>query len=377
MGAKFIKNNDDIVLIINDRKVTQYKKHFYNDEDDSDYCFINDDNLELDHDELNELLKFKMHDLPSFVDFYQTYDSNTNFDTYITIDCQSGVLALSVYIEIEYWTNPFYIGEFLECYESELTNSPYKVTTIKNDDSSWGLILEIPFSEGSNVDMLTYAKDAYDLLVTGYERTMVIMHSDIKGDVVTKLFDFPPEYANICSQYLIWFGEFLKNLGIDADVSTKNKDGKTSLIVSPAENGEMLEQIEELFYRYLALPYAELLPPEREMSIQEQHTFIAIKQQVQMLEMQVESQDFLLMNSKATITSLNTTIAVKDNLIETQADKLTLINALVDKEKWANVPFTEGTFKCKNFGKKTMSIQFEPLAAYNKLIKNDSKKDDE
>jgi hypothetical protein len=79
-------------------------------------------------------------------------------------------------------------------------------------------------------------------------------------DSLVKLFEFPPEYANICSQYLMWFGEFLKNLGIEADVSTENKGGKTSLIISPAENGEMLEQIEQLFYCYIDLPYTESIP---------------------------------------------------------------------------------------------------------------------
>ena len=122
-----------------------------------------------------------------------------------------------------------------------------------------------------------------------------------------------------------------------------------------------------------------MLPPQREMSIQEQHAFMAVKQQVQFLEMQVQAQDSLQLNTNATIASLNTTVARQADLIETQADKLTLVNALVDKDKWTKVPFTEGTFKCKNFGKKTMSLQFEPLAVYNKLIskKAESSKEDE
>jgi hypothetical protein len=278
--------------------------------------------------------------------------------------------------DVQNWINPFspdklndYLIDNFESNTSELVGETYL---------SIRILCKIE-EECKESRIIEKVAELTQLLNSHYDDSINELTQKNSEGVFVKLFDFPPEYKNIYSQYLMWFGEFLKNIGIEANVSIQQENGETAVIVSPKDNIELLNEIEKLFYQYLQLPYVEVLPPQRAMSIQEQHTFMIVKQQVQFLEMQVQTKDTLLLHNNATISSLNTTVARQADLIETQTDKLTLVNALVDKDKWTKVPFTEGTFKCKNFGKKTMSIQFEPLAAFNKLVnkKDESIKDDE
>jgi hypothetical protein len=377
VSAEFIENESGTSLIINDTEIISYSAEYLTDDFGGEKLHhIAQNDFELDNEELRELFKLNFSDIPKFFDLYhKSYSQNSNFKTSVQLDVFDNMIVLMTEIDLSIWTNPFKITDFIMCYSNLLADGPFRIES--KTDYEWGITLFINFEYNYNEPMITAFDNAFTLLNNCFSKALDMMNQEVRSDVFSKSFDFPPEYKNICSQYLTWFGEFLKNLGVEADVYTEANDRQTSLIVSPKDAPELLGEIEKLFYQYLALPYAELLPPQRKMSIPEQHAFTAIKQQVQFMEMQIQSKDSLLLNSNATISSLNTTVATQANLIETQADKLTLINALVDKDKWTNIPFTEGTFKCKNFSKKNMSIQFEPLAIFNKLTNKKPNKDDD
>ena len=323
------------------------------------------------------ILKLEANHYPDDIQFDFKYN---DLSTGKTVECffQNRVLSansisIKLIFPLDEWVHEVSISDFILKYPKCMLEKGGKVT--KNlTDNAIHFCVSKEISNGSIIDSLEALLVESNEVLSKLNSEMETSHYE---DVFVRLFDFPSEYQNIYAQYLMWFGEFLKNLGLDADAHTEPKSGKTALIVSPKNNQKLLVEIEKLFYQYIQLPYVEILPPQREMSIQEQHSFMAIRQQVQLLEMQIQAKDSLLLNDNATISSLNATVATQANLIQTQADKLTLVNGLLDKDKWANVPFTEGIFKCKNFGKKTMSIKFEPLALYNKLDSNSEESDSE
>ena len=123
----------------------------------------------------------------------------------------------------------------------------------------------------------------------------------------------------------MWFGEFLKNLGIDANVTTENDDGKTSLIVTPP-NKKLLQEIEQLLYQYLALPYAEVLPPINQ-SPEQMYAYQSAMMQIQHLQTQIQMKDTMLRLEQSTSSNL----AKK---IEEQADKKLLLDSLDGNEKY-------------------------------------------
>lgn len=323
-----------------------------------------------------DLLQMPINEYPNNLRL-MIHEYNDFLSGFLYIEPKKHHLKITMQFEhdVSKWNNPFTIDELNKSLCDRLAEMNY----VADDEEYFRIdvIFEISIQESTTLaELIQNHSNKVKKII---EEEKVRLANINFEETFIKIFNFPDEYKNIYSQYLMWFGEFLKNLGINVNVTTQNNQGQTSLIVSPKDAPELLDEIEKQFYLYLQLPYVEVLPPQREMSIQEQHTFMAIRQQIQMLEMQVETKDSLLLNHNSTIASLNTTVARQADLIETQADKLTLVNALVDKDKWTKVPFTEGTFKCKNFGKKTMSIQFEPLAVFNKLVnkKDESSKEDE
>jgi hypothetical protein len=209
---------------------------------------------------IDEIGMLTPNDLPDKLVLKITYDTEflkNRILTSISSTPDNIICEIRFFHKMDEWANPFTVKEL----------NQYLAENYVSTDSTLGKVgtlfcsLLFNVSKGDTEACLkNLIFDASEKFLSFYYQSINELNEKNSESLFVKLFDFPPEYKNICSQYLMWFGEFLKNLGIDADVSTENKDGKTSLIVSPAENGEMLEQIEQLFYCYIDLPYTESIP---------------------------------------------------------------------------------------------------------------------
>ena len=71
---------------------------------------------------------------------------------------------------------------------------------------------------------------------------------------VVNLFDFPEQVRVSCEQYLIYFSEFLKNIGIDATTDLSHNAGQVLFSVTPISKETALENIKEALFIYLQLP---------------------------------------------------------------------------------------------------------------------------
>jgi hypothetical protein len=77
-----------------------------------------------------------------------------------------------------------------------------------------------------------------------------------RRDAVITFFDFPAPVSTACQQYLLYFVQFLKDLGIDADAEVKESARRVLFSVTPTTEGEGLDRIREALQAYLALPYS-------------------------------------------------------------------------------------------------------------------------
>lgn len=71
---------------------------------------------------------------------------------------------------------------------------------------------------------------------------------------LVNIFDFPEHIKTACEQYLIYFVDFLKEIGIDASIDMEHEASKLLFSVTPNSNGEGLEQIKKALDIYLQLP---------------------------------------------------------------------------------------------------------------------------
>jgi len=94
-----------------------------------------------------------------------------------------------------------------------------------------------------------------------------ILTSKARNKSVSKFFDFPPEASVACEQYLLYFSQFLKDLGVEATADLKHDAGRLLFTVTPANADEALENIQAALSVYLALPANPISGPSMEDDI--------------------------------------------------------------------------------------------------------------
>jgi hypothetical protein len=74
-----------------------------------------------------------------------------------------------------------------------------------------------------------------------------------KGAIV-QFFDFPEPYRPACEQYLIYFGQFLSDLGIAATTELREEGTRVLFTVTPVDKKDALDTIREALNAYLQIP---------------------------------------------------------------------------------------------------------------------------
>ncbi|NQZ09421.1 MAG: hypothetical protein HRT35_19890 [Algicola sp.] len=219
-----------------------------------------------------------------------------NFVAAVWIIKSGDVLEISfdLNVGLDEWQRPYKASLYLNALEDKFNALGYVAKQFDDGNSSIDLYLEVSLAVETDSIYRSIIECAGNV---GTECALVEhrLLEALSTDLLIKLFRFPSEYEIICSQYLLWFGELLKSLGIDASVSTANKDGQTFLSIEPKDNTVLTSEIEKILYLYLALPYSEYIPAETvtanhvaKMQYQQLHN------QVQMLNQQVEFKTSML-----------------------------------------------------------------------------------
>ena len=296
---KFIEKESSLILLENDTELLVIPEQSYDKDMLKFYC------EDIDSDLTKKIIGNKVDEIPSGLQYFSEFKSdefpNVNW---IDFKCNGSSVEIILHVTFNWedWDHPIRIQEFLECYKDEIGRIGFSSEITK--DKGWAsLNITLVVMQGEIVNqidpIIIKAKEIYQVL-------LIKLIKNKSKDLFVKVFDFPKEYESICSQYLIWFGEFLKNLGIDASVSTENNNGQTSIIVSPKDASELTDKIEMLFYQYISLPYSEYLPAsDRSISTEDKFKIQILtsqienfKSQIQMKDAVIEMKELSLMNLK-------------------------------------------------------------------------------
>jgi hypothetical protein len=74
------------------------------------------------------------------------------------------------------------------------------------------------------------------------------------GSALTEVFAFPEPLRSACEQYLLYFTQFLRDLGIDAEAGIREEAGQVLFTVRPADGVSALGRIREALTVYLDFP---------------------------------------------------------------------------------------------------------------------------
>lgn len=113
--------------------------------------------------------------------------------------------------------------------------------------------IELVKSMNEKLKMLGRSNQKFGLLRANAERRARAARKDPINAIVAN-FNFPEEVKTACEQYLLYFTEFLKDVGIEAVADIREEDGLVNFLVEPKDKHQALENIQELLGIYLKLP---------------------------------------------------------------------------------------------------------------------------
>lgn len=158
------------------------------------------------------------------------------------------------------------------------------------------------------------------------------LHQSSEESSIVSIFDFPEEVKAACEQYLIYFIQFLREIGIDAKANIKDEAGKVLFSVVPLSNETALRRIRDALDIYLQLPI---------LFNNVNYTQIPMDTNVQQLVANIQHLNSQLMLSRAIIQTNQLTIGNQQKLIEQQQkvlDSTIFQQSLVE----TNTKFEEG-----------------------------------
>lgn len=106
------------------------------------------------------------------------------------------------------------------------------------------------------------ADNTIDAEVHEHIATLNYLHELTKASLLAKLhsesvvmhFDFPEEVRVPCEQYLLYFAQFLRDLGVETETALTHEAGQVLFTVTPTDKEEALDNIREALDTYLHLP---------------------------------------------------------------------------------------------------------------------------
>lgn len=155
-------------------------------------------------------------------------------------------------IDVANWKGAHSFGEYTEEITDVFSANPsIAVERSSTEDSGFWVVFRIDHPDspmGSEIDKcLRIIRLSFHVV----ERRMEYLS---KSNSITKPFHFPKEVAVACEQYLVYFVQFLRDLGVEATSELKHKAGEVLFTVTPANEEEALDKIRAALDIYLRLP---------------------------------------------------------------------------------------------------------------------------
>jgi|ERR1039458_1108574 hypothetical protein len=160
----------------------------------------------------------------------------------------------------EQWAKSYSIAEYVEAFERAVKNLPKSGVRyceddkhISNDGRSNGFGIQCRMISGNPVirDEINRCAEVFKTVCSEAEKLLV---ATARKNSVTTFFSFPPAVRTACEQYLLYFVQFLEDLGIKADAEIKEDARRVLFSVTPTDEKVALEQVRQALETYLKLP---------------------------------------------------------------------------------------------------------------------------
>jgi hypothetical protein len=280
-------------------------------------------NLSASSKDLRGLSQLSFRDLKGYFDSVQVFFSDEDQDfldwdfgsieiDLTTVQSEKIEVAFRVVYDLEFWDKPYSIAEIAIAIERVLEKSHPLFSYWQQDSNTciegFGISIQISLAETLD-DALQHLPELRPLA------SLVREELGEERAAVNMAFEFPSAIKSACEQYLLYFVQFLRDLGIEANAEIREQASNVLFSVTPADKEQALGKIREALQLYLELPHI----PEFGV-VAAQFGDVAVSQ----LQANVYHLRSQIMLAKAALEMKSAAIAAKDEQIALLQERIDL-----------------------------------------------------
>jgi hypothetical protein len=281
------------------------------------------------------------------------------------------------------WKGNYSFKEYIKEYESIwLQNSHFDgdLQFFEDDVVQYEITFLIPFGR---IKIRELVSQYQNLLVEIHEVVDALITAKNYESIFLGNFNFPEQFKIPCKQYLLYFAQFLQDLGINATSNLTEEAGKVLFSVTPTDDQEALGKIREALAVYLNLPSSPIVYDESfaAMRLQQQvenlqHAQRMTEREIRSAERELRLSQTVIEHQDKAIQDRNMTIEQQNRIIEKITDKAIMINSAENKEELEEV--FEGLKVGKSkFMTEQIGVHLNPVTAIKTIGRKLTGGDDE
>ncbi len=221
--------------------------------------------------------------------------------------------------------------------------------------------LHFKFNNLSNCTIKDLVAQYTPIATNIYDDVMARLEERHRSYPFTATFSFPEHIKYECERYLSYFGQFLCDIGIEADTDIKRKGREVLFSVTPGNKNEAIEKIGQALALFLTIP---VLPPN---SLVPNSSAIENQIKVQRMQSAIAHLHSELKLAEAIVMAKNNHI---DSLMETNSNILALsLEKIAEQDKETDgISLFEDVIKIKKYKGKGFEINMPKLISKAKNI---------
>jgi len=174
-------------------------------------------------------------------------------------------LSWDIHFYLVNWNEAYSVLEYLEEFTGVLDR--HGLAYERNPILALGLSVMFPVENSDSTIEVEFFSHQEEMQKLNDEAVRSL--STIHHESISMFFDFPDEVKVPCEQYLLYFGRFLKDLGVKADTALTDEAGQVLFTVTPADEKDALDKIRTALDVFLHLPSSPVADePNESMAVQ-------------------------------------------------------------------------------------------------------------
>ncbi len=334
---------------------------------------------------LNFCLKdFRLFTKLTFFDWKQ----NDNFDWILEIELLHLVerynpcIRFRIIPKFAFWKNNYSFVEFKNLFTDILLEHFIELEFLK-ESQSFNELDEMVFVAYKSCEDFSLRQEI-EKYVNALEKVYFETSELLKTEKhILSAFNFPKDLKIPCEQYLLYFAQFLSDLGINATSDLQEESGKVLFSVMPTDDFEALDKIREALAVYLKLPESPIVYDDSfaAMRLQQQIENLQHSQRMAARELQfndklLTAQSEMIHEKNVTISQLQSVTDQQQKIIEKISSKSIMMDSVENKEELEEVYDGLKVGESKWLYEKT-GIKANPLKIIKTAVKNTFGKDGE